>query len=126
MIQAIALLLGLQLAGEALSRALSLPIPGPVVGLVLLLGVGLVLPRAAETARPAAEALLSRLALLFVPAGVGVAGHVDRLGEDALAIGAALVVSTLAALLAGAWAFALVTRWTGGEDAAEPDGEVPR
>ncbi|MEM6743511.1 MAG: CidA/LrgA family protein [Pseudomonadota bacterium] len=118
MIHAVALLLVCQLIGEALSRALSLPVPGPVVGLTLLLAAGLALPRAAETARPAAEALLSRLALLFVPAGVGVAGQLNRLGADALPLAAALILSTLAAILAGAGAFALADRLTGGSDRA--------
>ncbi|MEM1314714.1 MAG: CidA/LrgA family protein [Pseudomonadota bacterium] len=122
MIQAVALLLVFQLAGEAISRALALPAPGPVVGLALLLAAGLVSPAVVRLARPAAEALLSRLALLFVPAGVGVAGHLGRLGDDALPIAAALVVSTLAAILVGAWTFALVSRLSGGaaEDVGEP------
>ena len=115
MIRAVALLLVCQLLGEALSRALALPIPGPVVGLALLLAAGLALPRAAEAARPAAEARLSRLTLLFVPAGVGVAGQLDRLGADALPLAAALLLSTLAAILAGAWTFAAVARLTGGD-----------
>ncbi|MEO1686592.1 MAG: CidA/LrgA family protein [Pseudomonadota bacterium] len=120
MIHAVALLLGFQLAGEALSRALALPVPGPVVGLVLLLAAGLALPALAEAARPAADGLLSRLALLFVPAGVGVAGHLDRLGADALAIAAALIASTAAALLAGAWTYAVVARLTDRADPGEP------
>ena len=36
-LRGIAILLLLQAAGEALARALSLPIPGPVIGLLLLL-----------------------------------------------------------------------------------------
>lgn len=127
MIHAVALLLVFQLAGETISRALSLPAPGPVVGLALLLLAGLASPRVVRLARPAAEALLSRLALLFVPAGVGVAGHLGRLGEDALPIAAALVVSTLFAILVGAWTFALAARLTrpGAPDEAAGDGGAP-
>jgi putative effector of murein hydrolase LrgA (UPF0299 family) len=108
MIQGFALLLVLQLAGEAAARALALPVPGPVVGMALALALCLLLPRADALARPSAEAIVARLGLLFVPAGVGVVGHLGRLGGEAFAIGAALVLSTAAAIAAGALAF----RWT--------------
>ena len=36
MIEAILILLGCQLAGEAASRAFGLPVPGPVLGMALL------------------------------------------------------------------------------------------
>ena len=39
MIGAILALLAFQLLGEALSQAMGLPVPGPVVGMVLLAGV---------------------------------------------------------------------------------------
>jgi putative effector of murein hydrolase LrgA (UPF0299 family) len=117
MIPALAILLLAQLAGETLVRALSLPLPGPVAGLVLLTLVFLAPPRLAEAVRPVAQAILAHLALLFVPAGTGVVGHLDRLGAEALPILAALVVSTLAALVAGAAAFVLVARATGAGDA---------
>lgn len=108
MIRGFALLLALQLAGEAAARALALPVPGPVVGMALALALCLAAARADALARPAAEAVVSRLGLLFVPAGVGVVGHLGRLGEEAVALGAALVISTTAAIVAGALAF----RWT--------------
>ncbi|MBS1089750.1 CidA/LrgA family protein [Gluconobacter wancherniae] len=37
MIQAIGILLTCQLAGEVLSQALNLPLPGPVIGLIILI-----------------------------------------------------------------------------------------
>ena len=48
MIQALALLLLFQLGGEATARGLSLPVPGPVLGMVAL-----TLALAAEPARTA-------------------------------------------------------------------------
>ena len=94
MLQALAALLSLQLAGEALARGLGWPVPGPVVGMaVLLLALGL-RPRWLEALKPTAHGLLAHLSLLFVPAGVGVMLHLQRLGEEAWAIGVALVLST--------------------------------
>jgi holin-like protein len=45
---------------------------------------------------------LQHLSLLFVPAGVGVMLHLQRLGDEALAIGVALVVSTWVGLASAA------------------------
>lgn len=73
-------LLVLQSAGELLSHALHLPIPGPVVGMVLLLAaLNVDLVRTPVAA--CADYLLSHLSLLFVPVGVGVMTHLNLLSE---------------------------------------------
>jgi len=51
----------------------------------------------------AAGMILKNLALLFIPAGVGVMVHVARLRDEWLAITVALVVSTLGAIIVTAW-----------------------
>lgn len=96
----LALLLAFQLAGEVAAPLLPIPIPGPVVGMVLLLaalGFGLV---RLEWVKGAADALLSRMGLFFVPAGVGVIAHTELLRREWLPIVVALVVSTVAVLAA--------------------------
>lgn len=112
MIHALALILACQLAGEVLSRSIALPVPGPVLGMALLLVLMLLSQRMANYLRPTAEAILRHLSLLFVPAGVGVIGHLRLLGEQALAIGVVLVVSTVLAIAAGAISFLAVARLT--------------
>ena len=79
MVLGFAVLLVCQLVGEIASRGLGLPVPGPVLGLVLLVAGFAVWGRgrtdAEVAASPAArvgDGLLSNLGLLFVPAGVGV------------------------------------------------------
>ena len=119
MIVALALLLTFQLAGEVIARALALPVPGPVLGLALLLAAFALSPRLVATVTPTARVLLQHLSLLFVPAGVGVVGHLDRFGEDGLAVLAvlaAIVLSTAAAIVAGVGAFAAARRLTGAAD----------
>jgi putative effector of murein hydrolase LrgA (UPF0299 family) len=117
MIAALAALLGLQLIGEALARGLGLPVPGPVLGMALLAAALMLRPAWIGLLRPAAGGLLGHLSLLFVPAGVGVVGHLARLGEAWAAVALALLASTALALAAGAGAFVLVARLTGtGED----------
>ena len=51
--------------------------------------------------------------LLFVPAGVGVVQYMGLLREQGLALAVALVVSTVATLLATVGVFLLVKRLTG-------------
>lgn len=91
-------LLVFQCLGEALVRLVGLPVPGPVMGMLLLF----VALRARETIPEAlggaANGLLQHLSLLFVPAGVGVMLHFGRIGQEWLAIAASLVVSTVLAI----------------------------
>lgn len=116
MIRHITVLLCFQLAGEVISRALYLPLPGPVLGMALLLIVLLIVPQLAAAIRQTGQALLSHLSLLFVPAGVGVVGHLDKFGSDGLPLMTAIVTSTVMAIIVGAWTFLAVARLTGSRD----------
>ncbi|WP_068300620.1 CidA/LrgA family protein [Pararhodobacter sp. CCB-MM2] len=117
MIRALALILLCQLAGEVATRAGGLPVPGPVLGMALLWGLMSAFAPVAALVKPVGEGILRHLSLLFVPAGVGVVGHIDQLGTQALALGLAIVISTALAIAAGALAFTLVARLTGSRDA---------
>lgn len=89
----LALMLGCQLAGELLARATGAPWPGPVLGLLFV--VGLLAIGVARTAlAAAAEVLLAHLSLLFVPVGVGVITHLDELARHGLALTVILLLST--------------------------------
>jgi putative effector of murein hydrolase LrgA (UPF0299 family) len=115
-IHAIALIFAFQLAGEVISRAFGIALPGPVIGMVLMVVAFLALPRLAVLVTPVAQGLLSHLSLLFVPAGVGIVAHAGILRAAGPAIAVALVVSTVLAIAAGALAFAAVARLTGNRD----------
>ncbi len=91
-------LLCLQLAGEIVTRLFALPIPGPVVGLFLLLVALPLIPGLAELVDDAAQALLAHLSLLFIPAGVGVIVYIGRLDGVIVAASATLVGSTVIGL----------------------------
>jgi putative effector of murein hydrolase LrgA (UPF0299 family) len=119
MIRGFFLLLACQLVGEVLARSLSLPAPGPVIGLALLtLGLWLWNRRRPFTDDALAEshvgratnALLGSLSLMFVPAGVGVVQYLGLIGEQGLALAVSLVASTLLTLLATVGVFLLVKR----------------
>ena len=72
-----------------------LPVPGSVLGMFLLLVALIANDRLASWVRPISLVLISYLAVLFVPAGVGIMLHIDRLKNEALPIGVSLVVSTI-------------------------------
>jgi holin-like protein len=101
-LHALALLLAFQLIGEAATFALALPVPGPVLGMTLLLGVLALRRDLLARLRPTTSTLLTHLSLLFVPAGVGVMVHGARLAAEGVAIVVAMVVSTVLALAATA------------------------
>jgi putative effector of murein hydrolase LrgA (UPF0299 family) len=89
------LIFACQLAGELTAVATGWPIPGPVIGMVLLL-VGLAVRGGIpDDLGSVADSLIRNLSLLFVPAGVGVMQHLRLIGEEVVPITAALVVSTL-------------------------------
>jgi putative effector of murein hydrolase LrgA (UPF0299 family) len=92
-LQGLAWLLVLQSAGEALARLLHLAFPGPVVGMVLLLGA-LRWPAVRDSVAAVAEFLLTHLSLLFVPVGVGVMTHLGLLSRYGLRLGVVIVLST--------------------------------
>lgn len=92
-LQGLAGLLILQSIGELLARSLHLPVPGPVVGMVLLAAL-LPWPTTRPALEAAANALLQHLSLLFVPVGVGVMTHMGLLQVHGLRLLLVVVVST--------------------------------
>jgi putative effector of murein hydrolase LrgA (UPF0299 family) len=109
-----------QLVGEVVARGLSLPIPGPVVGLVLLalLLLGWMRRRGdvvvtdlseGDLARTA-KALVGGLGLLFVPTGVGVVQQLNLLGAHAIGILATVFCSAVITMLVTVGAFLAVKR----------------
>ncbi len=95
MLAALTVLLVYQLVGEVLVQLLHLPVPGPVIGMLLLFVTLLLRGEAPESLRDTANGLLGHLSLLFVPAGVGVMLHFHRLATEWLPIVVALVASTV-------------------------------
>ena len=119
MIASLSLILLCQLAGEILVRGLKLPMPGPVIGLVLLLALLVARDRFAVLARGplqgdgvenASRGLLANLSLLFVPAGVGVVQKLDLVTEHGIAFLGVLAISVLVTLLVTVATFLVASR----------------
>lgn len=129
MIASLSLILACQLAGEIIVRALRVPVPGPVVGFVLLFALLILRDRVAPFARGplavgriegTAKGMLAHMSLLFVPAGVGVVQNLDLIAAHGIAIVLVLAGSVILTMLATVLTFLVVGR------IAAPEGEGNR
>ena len=111
MIEGLVLLLVFQLLGNVAEMYFHLPVPGSVLGMFLLLVALIANDRLASWVRPISLVLISYLAVLFVPAGVGIMLHIDRLKNEALPIGVSLVVSTILTIAVTALVIKYSTIW---------------
>lgn len=116
MLNYLTLIFGCQLVGELVTRALAIPVPGPVLGMVILFLLLVFRGTIPEKLSATTDGLLSHLSLLFVPAGVGVMLHFPLLGDDWIAITMALVVSTVLTIAVTALMMSWLSR-----HAATPD-----
>ena len=110
MIRGLIILLGFQGAGEIVSRLFSLPVPGPVIGLVLLLAFLLRRDKVDAPIDIVASALVKNLGVLFVPAAVGVVMFLPQLKANFWAVSIALTVSVVATIAVSA---AILRFWPG-------------
>ena len=118
MLNALTLLVFCQFVGEILARGIGLPVPGPVIGMLLLLAGLLVRERfgrggPGKELKAAATGLLGNLGLLFVPAGVGVVTQLGELGRNWLPVIVATLVSTFVGLVVTGW---IMQRFAGPEE----------
>lgn len=102
--------------GELVSHFLVTMIPGPVIGLVLLLAWLHLRGKVSEPVELVASTLVRHLGLLFIPAAVGVVIYWPQIRAHALAVGVALVVSVAMTIAVTALVLKWVARgqWGGG------------
>ena len=101
MLQPLVVLMGFQLLGDAVVRLAGVPFPGPLCGMALLLIHLQVTGGPSDRLSAAGGALVDHLGLLFVPAGTAIVTYVALLAREGVAILAALVISTIVAVLVG-------------------------
>jgi holin-like protein len=98
MLDALTLIFGCQLVGELIVAALGLPVPGPVIGMLLLLSGLLFRGAVPDELGQVADTFAANLSLLFVPAGVGIMLHMDLISRNWMPLVVALIVSTALAM----------------------------
>ncbi|HZW20351.1 CidA/LrgA family protein [Noviherbaspirillum sp.] len=102
MIDSATKILVFQALGEGAAFAFSIPIPGPVIGMLLLFLYLLAREHEAERLAVFSTKFLRHMALLFIPAAVGIMQHLDRVADEWLPILAALTISTWVSIAATA------------------------
>ena len=99
MLSGFLLLLAFVVGGDLIGHVLGLPLPGPVIGMILLLAwLGWRKQAPPENLTVASQGVLQHLSLLFVPAGVGLILHLGRLQHEWLAMQGSVIFGTLLSL----------------------------
>jgi holin-like protein len=95
------ILMMFQFVGEALVTSVGIPFPGPLCGMLLLLLYLNLRGGPSDDLSDVGSRLIDNLGLLFVPAGTAIVAYGTLFATDGFAILAALIVSTLLAVLIG-------------------------
>ena len=103
MLRGFFIILLFQLVGEVLQKFFSLVIPGPVIGLILLLFSLIYLKKikskkilnVKKDVMSTGNAITSYLSLLFVPIGVGVVMHISYLEQNLYQVLVVIVLGTV-------------------------------
>ena len=95
-----------QLLGEAIQTIFEINIPGPVIGLLLLLLSFIFFSKKLNQSKKiikeisvTSNQIINYLSLLFVPIGVGVVMHINYLGDNLFKIFSIIIIGTLATLV---------------------------
>jgi holin-like protein len=97
-------------AGEVVIRLAGWPIPGPMVGLVLMLSDFSLNGRADREVEQIFDGVSKHLAILFVPAGAGVIAYGAILNDGLPLILISIIVGTTVTMVITAYVFLLIHR----------------
>lgn len=114
MIETFLWLLGYQFAGELVARAFGWPVPGAVLGMLLLFLTLCARRGLPDTLRHNVPRLMTHMSLLFIPAGVGIIAFWPMLSARPLALTLVLLLSTLGTFVITALVLKLAMRWQQG------------
>ena len=84
MVKAFCIFVCLQILGELISTALCLPLPGALIGMLILLAWLTLRAELPEALASGADTLHQHLGLFFVPVGVSLAGNIELIEAKAL------------------------------------------
>lgn len=99
MVKQCAIIFGCLAAGEFLSWALRLPIPGSIIGMLLLTALLQMRVVNVDSVKPVSRFLVSNMGFFFVPPGVALMLYFDLIEKEWLPITVATVVSTALVLV---------------------------
>ncbi|MGB5794099.1 CidA/LrgA family protein [Poseidonibacter sp.] len=98
MLKGIITLLLFQFLGESVTKLFSFIIPGPVIGMLLLLLFLLIRKKSFSSLDNIVMVHLKYLPMLFIPAAMGIITQFDVLSKEFIAISFSLIIGTILAL----------------------------
>ncbi len=98
MLKGIITFLAFYLAGEFISHLFAWPIPGSVIGMLLLFGFLYFKGSLPPALKKSSDSLLPFLPLFIVPTSVGIVNHLYLLQQDGWLLVIAMVVSLVVAM----------------------------
>ncbi|MFK7839694.1 MAG: CidA/LrgA family protein [Bdellovibrionales bacterium] len=111
MVQGFLILVGLLIVGNALSNIFTLPIPGSVIGMLMLF-FGLCLYKSVpEDLGKVSDGLVAHIGLLFVPAGAGISLYLSMITENWVVILSASAISTFLTLIFSVLVFRVLQKY---------------
>lgn len=116
----VGLLLGFWLAGEALVRMAALPLPGGIVGMLIVLALLSSGRISRFSVRRGAEWFLAEMLLFFVPAVLAILNHREFLGLLGVKVLAVILIGTLTVMAVTAFTVDLCYRWTSAHAPTDP------
>ncbi len=104
--------------GEGVARLTGLPVPGGIIGMLLLLSLIASGRISLSSTRRGANWFLAEMLLFFVPACLAVLAHHELFGVLGLKVLFVILAGTLTVMLTTALVVELFYRWTQAHDAA--------
>ncbi|KAA0257027.1 CidA/LrgA family protein [Deferribacter autotrophicus] len=98
MIQGLTIIFLFLFIGDTISNLFKIPIPGNVIGMILLTGALKFEIIKLKNVKPAADILVKNMAFLFIPPGVGIMIYFDLIKKELIPIIVSYFFSTLAVL----------------------------
>ncbi len=113
------IILAINFAGEFLSKTLSLPLPGSIVGMLLLLALLFLGWVKEEHIAETANFMLQNMPFFFIPAGVGVMVSYKYLEGNLASTVISIIISTILVMLVTAVSTQLFIKKGGDNDCTD-------
>lgn len=99
--------------GEVLSKVVHIPLPGSIIGMILLFICLLLGVIKLEMIEEISKFLLDHLAFFFIPAGVGLLAYIGILKENLIPILVICFITTFLVMIVTGWTVQLIKRRRG-------------
>ncbi len=96
--------------GEVLNKVVNIPLPGSIIGMILLFVCLLFRLIKLEMIEEISKFLLEHLAFFFIPAGVGLLAYVGILKENLLPILVICFVTTFIVMIITGWTVQIIKK----------------